>query len=142
MFPYVVVVIVVTGGPHARLPVPDGLEDKREYPCQKGTVGSGAGETRRTDGSGERGMRSLSQARARGWSCATLRAGWVHGAHAPAAGTYTVQMRFCCTRVLARTRSFRITAVRATLRDFPLATRASYFRLRLGLHRIATTAGM
>ena len=33
-------------------------------------------------------------------------------------------------------------AVRATLRGFPLATRASYFRLRSGLYRIATTAGM
>ena len=113
-----------------------------EYPCQEGTDRSGAGETRRTEGSCERGMRSLRQARARGWSCSTLLAGWVHGVHAWCPGAYAVQMRSCWMSALARTRSFRITAVRATFGGFPLATRAVYVRLRSGLYRIATNAGM
>ena len=117
----------VKGSP--RWPSRQGLME-REYPCQEGTVRSGGGETRRTDGTGERGMRSLSQARARGWSCSTWLAGWVHGAHAWCPGAYAVQMRSCWISALARTRSFRITAVRATFGGFPLATRAAYVRLR------------
>ena len=53
-----------------------------------------------------------------------------------------VQVRSCCTRALARTRSFRITAVRATFGGFPLATSTSYFRFSAGLCWTATTAGM
>ena len=50
-------------------------------------------------------------------------------------------MRSCCSSALARTRSFRITAVRATFGGFPLSTSASYLSLRLGLCWTATSAG-
>ena len=53
-----------------------------------------------------------------------------------------VQRRSCCTRALARTTSFRMTAVMATLGGLPAASSASYFRLRPGFQRIATSAGM
>ena len=57
-------------------------------------------------------------------------------------GACAVQMRSCWTSVLARTRSFRITAVRATFGGFPFPTSASYLRLRLGFCWTATSAGM
>ena len=42
-------------------------------------------------------------------------------------------MRSCWTSLLARTRSFRITAVRATFGGFPFPTSASYLALEVGI---------
>ena len=48
--------------------------------------------------------------------------------HQAVAGGSGVHRRSCCTRALARTTSFLITAVMATLGGFPASTSAAYFR--------------
>ena len=61
--------------------------------------------------------------------------GWVPGRRgcSYSRGGCAVQVRSCWTSVLARTRSFRITAVRATFGGFPLPTSASYLRFEVGI---------
>src|SRR3984957_15133869 len=55
---------------------------------------------------------------------------------------FGAHLRLALRRALARTISFRMIAIKATLAGFPASTSWRYFALRSGLNRVATRAGM
>jgi len=55
---------------------------------------------------------------------------------------FSVHVRSALTNAFAVSMSLRMTATMATLAGFPAARRPSYFALRSGLNRMATSAGM
>ena len=63
----------------------------------------------------------------------------IPNSHQAVAGGSGVHTRSCRTKALARTRSFLMTAVMATLGGFPAASSAAYFCPRTGLQRIAAS---